>query len=133
MELYSELILDLSRRPKNFGEIEHNLLSEGSNPLCGDRVKIFINLSNGIVESASFIGEGCAISMASASLMTSTIKGKSVTEIERIMSSFLSMVRGEPYDESILGKLKYLASVKNYSSRVKCATICWHALKKALR
>lgn len=131
-ELYQEMILDHGRHPRNFGPMPtatHQ--QEGYNPLCGDQVKIYIHENEGVLDSLSFEGKGCAISMASASLLTECLKGKTRAELQVIFSKFLNLVtQGTACDS--LGKLSVLAGVQEFPARVKCATLAWHTLLAAL-
>ncbi len=139
-DLYQEIILDHGKNPRNLGKFENfNKDAKGHNPLCGDKVHLFLKLDeNKKVVDISFEGEGCAISMASASIMTDLMKGKSETEAKEIISKFLDMIKEKDdinsdllkSDEKI--KLMSLGGVKNYPMRVKCATLSWHALSTAL-
>ena len=139
-DLYQEIILDHGKNPRNLGKFENfNKDAKGHNPLCGDKVHLFLKLDeNKKVDDISFEGEGCAISMASASIMTDLMKGKSETEAKEIISKFLDMIKEKDdinsnllkSDEKI--KLMRLGGVKNYPMRVKCATLSWHALSTAL-
>ena len=139
-DLYQEIILDHGKNPRNLGKFENfNKDAKGHNPLCGDKVHLFLKLDeNKKVDDISFEGEGCAISMASASIMTDLMKGKSETEAKEIISKFLDMIKEKDdinsnllkSDEKI--KLMSLGGVKNYPMRVKCATLSWHALSSAL-
>lgn len=128
--LYQQLILDHNRHPKNFRKIEGAThCAEGFNPLCGDRYEIFIHLDeNRIIDQVGFLGQGCAISKASASMMTEAIKGKSIDEARKIFASFRSLLKGESTDTGSLGKLKIFDGVWKFPARVKCAGISWHAL-----
>ncbi len=135
-ELYQEVILDHNRRPRNFRSIEDaSRRAEGYNPLCGDRLTVFLRLDGDVVRDVSFTGSGCAISKASASLMTAAVKGKTVGEASRLFDAFHVMVTTpattEP-DVSGLGKLAVLAGVREFPARVKCASLAWHTLKAAL-
>lgn len=132
--LYQQVIIDHSKNPRNFCIIEHPTTSqEGFNPLCGDKVKIYLNEHNGIIENICFQGSGCAISMASASLMSEIIKGKSIAEVLELASEFQKLLTtGEQKNLAKLGKLAVLAGVAEYPMRVKCATLPWHTLKAAL-
>ncbi len=135
-ELYQEVILDHNRRPRNFRSIEDaSRRAEGYNPLCGDRLTVFLRLDGDVVRDVSFTGSGCAISKASASLMTDAVKGKTVGEASRLFDAFHAMVTTpsttEP-DVSGLGKLAVLAGVREFPARVKCASLAWHTLKAAL-
>jgi nitrogen fixation protein NifU and related proteins len=134
-ELYQEMILDHNRRPRNFRVIEGGRKSEGYNPLCGDRLTVYLRVENGRIQDASFQGSGCAISKASASLMTDSVKGKTLEEAEALFGRFHEMVtRGDKESEQgyeDLGKLSVLAGVRQFPIRVKCATLPWHALRAA--
>jgi nitrogen fixation protein NifU and related proteins len=134
-ELYQEMILDHNRRPRNFRVIEHGRKSEGYNPLCGDRLTIYLRVEDGRIQDASFQGSGCAISKASASLMTESVKGKTVEEAEALFERFHQMITGDDKESGEghedLGKLSVLAGVRQFPIRVKCATLPWHALRAA--
>ena len=135
-ELYQEIILDHNKNPRNFGALECATCSrEGYNPLCGDHLHIHLRLAEGRIEGISFEGSGCAISKASASLMTATLKGKEVADAERLFEDFHSMVMAdvaEPVDDAKLGKMAIFAGVREFPMRVKCATLAWHAMKSAI-
>lgn len=135
-DLYQEVIVDHNRSPRNFGKLEGaNRVLEGYNPLCGDRLTLYLNVKDNRIENIAFDGSGCAISVASASLMTETIKGKSTGEAEGIFHSFHDMVTtdsGEP-DFDKMGKLVAIAGVRDYPTRVKCATLCWHTLHSIIQ
>lgn len=135
-ELYQEVILDHSKRPRNFRKMEEaNRHSEGYNPLCGDRVSLYLNLEDGIVKDISFQGSGCAISTASASMLTESLKGKTTAEAEALFQRFHELVTGPPDeipDVEGLGKLAVFAGVREFPIRVKCATLAWHTLRAAL-
>ncbi|MCH8184996.1 MAG: SUF system NifU family Fe-S cluster assembly protein [Chloroflexi bacterium] len=135
-DLYQEIVVDHSRRPRNFGELEEaNRTAEGFNPLCGDQLTIYLKVSDRVVTDVKFVGTGCAISKASASMMTEEIKGKTVEDIESIFESFRRMVtrkHGEDFDSSDLGDLEILSGVSEYPARIKCATLSWHAMQAAL-
>jgi len=135
-ELYQEVVMDHNRRPRNFQKLEDaNRTSEGFNPLCGDRITLYLKVEGDVICDVGFQGEGCAISKASASMMTQGIKGKSKKEAEGIFDSFRSMVvrkPGEEYDASLLGDLAILSGVSQYPVRIKCATLSWHTLHEAL-
>jgi nitrogen fixation NifU-like protein len=134
-DLYREVILDHNRRPRNFGELDDpDRVIEGVNPLCGDRMTLYLKLSDGRVEDVRFKGTGCAISVASSSLMTDQVKGSTVDESLALFEKVHHMLT-EGSDEtelSELGKLAALSGVREYPSRVKCAALAWHALKTAL-
>ena len=133
-ELYQEAILDHSRRPRNFGRLESfNRMAEGYNPLCGDQIKVYLEVTDGIVRNASFEGSGCAISTASASLMTEMIKTKSENEINDLFESFHSLVTGGPSRVELLGKLVVFSGVSEFPARVKCASLAWHTIKNAIQ
>ena len=130
--LDQEVILDHNRRPRNYHPIEHAQKAEGYNPLCGDRVTVYLRVENGRIADASFQGSGCAISKASASLMTDVVKGKTVAEAEVLFERFHRVVTASP-DAPVedLGKLSVLAGVRQFPVRVKCATLAWYALRAA--
>lgn len=134
-ELYQEVIVDHNRHPRNFGKLEDaTKILEGYNPLCGDRLTLYLNIEGNRIADISFDGNGCAISVASASLMTEAMKGKTVSEAEAIYHRFHQLITGgdSEVDLDKLGKLAVLAGVKDYPTRVKCATLCWHTLHSAL-
>ena len=136
-DLYQEIIVDHNRHPRNFGKPDHSdLMAEGFNPLCGDRLKLYLTLDDDRITDVNFEGSGCAISVASASLMTEALKGKTITEAEKLFEDFHHMIMNDlPADSEQLerlGKLVALLGVKDYPTRVKCATLCWHALHSAL-
>lgn len=135
-ELYQEMILDHKKRPRNFRAIEgeHARHADGHNPLCGDRVTVFLELDGGVVKDVSFQGNGCAISTASASMMTEAVKGKSEGEAHRLFETFHALVMGKepPAEVVALGKLEAFAGVRAFPMRVKCATLAWHTLEAAL-
>ncbi len=132
-DLYQEVILDHNKRPRNFRIIpQPTHKADGLNPLCGDRVSIFLDVEDGIIKDVSFQGAGCAISSASASLMTEAIKGKSVADVEYMVEAFHTVVTSDGECPRGLGKLSVLAGVRDYPSRVKCATLAWHAVRAAL-
>lgn len=132
-ELYQEVILDHNRSPRNFHAMpEADHVAEGHNPLCGDQLKLYVRVENGIVSDASFVGHGCAISTASASLMTEAVKGQSVEDVEALFQDFHALLTGEPPAGRDFGKLEVLAGVREFPVRVKCATLAWHTLHNAL-
>jgi nitrogen fixation NifU-like protein len=134
-ELYQQVILDHHKKPRNFHTLEHaNRRAEGFNPLCGDKISLQLVVDEeGVVREVGFQGSGCAISTASASMMTDALKGKTIAELERLFKSFHDLVTGSG-DESVdLGKLSVFAGVREYPVRVKCATLAWHTLLAALR
>ena len=136
-ELYQELIIDHSKRPRNFRALEAaDCKSEGYNPLCGDKVTVFLELEHDRVKNVSFQGSGCAISTASASVMTESVKGKTVAEAEALFDVFHNLVTGKPpaTDKTPeLGKLAVFSGVSEFPARVKCATLAWHTLHAALQ
>ncbi len=136
-ELYQEVILDHSRQPRNFRRPEHaNREAKGDNPLCGDKVAVFLTIEDGKVRDVGFQGRGCAISMASASLMTEIMKGKSEAEARALFESFHDEMTGKSACHGAaageLDKLTVLSGVREYPMRVKCATLSWHTLMAAL-
>ncbi|GAB4357650.1 MAG: SUF system NifU family Fe-S cluster assembly protein [Immundisolibacter sp.] len=134
-ELYQELIVDHNKNPRNYGVLaDANRHAEGYNPLCGDKVTVYLHVDGDRVRDVSFEGAGCAISIASASLMTQAVKGKTVAEAEALFGDFHAMVTGADQREETanrLGKLAVLAGVREFPSRVKCATLAWHTLHNA--
>lgn len=133
-DLYQETILDHSKRPRNFRLLEDaNLNAEGYNPLCGDRCKVFLKESNGVLDNVTFQGAGCAISTASASLMTETLKGKTIAEAEALLAKFHDLLTTDQPLPTDLGKLAVFSGVREFPARVKCATLAWHTLRAALR
>ncbi|HEX7286343.1 MAG TPA: SUF system NifU family Fe-S cluster assembly protein [Candidatus Angelobacter sp.] len=133
-ELYQETILEHSRKPRNYGELPSaNHKAEGFNPLCGDHYTVFVNVKDGAIAEISFHGAGCAISKASASMMTQSLKGKSAEEAEALFSRFHDLVTGAGGKPEELGKLAVFAGVSEFPLRVKCATLAWHAMRAALR
>ena len=136
-ELYQEVILEHSKAPRNFREMEGaNRKAEGYNPLCGDHFKVYLDLEeNGKIRDITFQGSGCAISKASASMMTQSLKGKSRAEAEELFDHFHKLVTGQLQDNGSpaeLGKLSVFAGVSEFPMRVKCATLAWHTLRAAL-
>jgi nitrogen fixation NifU-like protein len=135
-ELYQSVILDHNKSPRNVGEpAGANRHAEGDNPLCGDQISVHVALRDGVVEDVGFVGKGCAISTASASLMSEAVKGRPVDEVTKIFEAFHALVTSDPRvepDTSGLGKLAVFAGVREFPVRVKCATLCWHTLRAAL-
>lgn len=135
-ELYQEIILEHNRSPRNFGKMEHaSHVQEGLNPLCGDNYKIYLKVEDGIIQDVKFEGSGCAISKASASVMTTTIKGKTVEEAEKYFELFHKIVTGETDTEETfenVGKIAAFAGVADFPVRVKCASLAWHTMHNAL-
>ena len=132
-DLYQEVILDHNRRPRNFRAIEKGCKAEGFNPLCGDRVTVYLTVDDGVITDVSFQGSGCAISKASASLMTESVKGKTIEEVQALFDRFQRMITAPaetPIDN--LGKLMVLAGVRQFPVRVKCASLAWHTLRSAV-
>jgi nitrogen fixation NifU-like protein len=133
-ELYQEVILDHSKRPRNFGELAGaNRRAEGYNPLCGDRETVFIRLEDDLLKDVGFRGAGCAISTASASMMTEAVKGKTRAQAEALFERFHDLITGKDgRNEPELGKLTVFSGVREFPVRVKCATLPWHTLRAAL-
>ena len=136
-ELYQQVILDHNKKPRNFRKLDTaNHSAEGYNPLCGDHLTVYIDLEDDLVKDVGFEGSGCAISKASASMMTQAIKGKSKEQAETLFKEFHSMVTGEldeETEENRLGNLKIFAGVREFPVRVKCATLPWHTMHAALK
>jgi nitrogen fixation NifU-like protein len=134
-DLYQEVIFDHNRSPRNFGRLAGaNRSAEGFNPLCGDKLTLYLKVVDGMIEDASFEGAGCAISTASASLMTEALKGKTEAQAEKLFAEFHTLVTGGEgaQDPLALGKLEVLCGVRDFPARVKCATLAWHTLHSAL-
>ncbi len=135
-ELYQSVILDHNKQPRNFGELpEANGHAEGHNPLCGDHLSVSVKVEDDRLLAIAFEGEGCAISTASASLMSEAVKGLPVSEVRGLFKRFHALVTSDPTQESAspdLGKLKVFAGVREFPIRVKCATLGWHTLQSAL-
>ncbi|HJY82788.1 MAG TPA: SUF system NifU family Fe-S cluster assembly protein [Candidatus Binatia bacterium] len=136
-ELYQEVILDHNKRPRNFQKLEGaNRTAEGYNPLCGDQITVYLRLEDDVIKDISFQGSGCAISKASASLMTTSVKGKTQAEAEVLFDGVHTMLTGErdtTVDPHELGKLAVLSGVCEFPARVKCASLAWHTLHAALK
>lgn len=136
-DLYQQVIIDHSKKPRNFRIIEEaSRKVEGYNPLCGDRITVFLKMDGDVIRDISFQGTGCAISTASASLLTEALKGKTLTDAEALFGAFHELVTGlQPRHEerSKLGKLEAFSGVCDYPTRVKCATLAWHTLRAALK
>jgi nitrogen fixation protein NifU and related proteins len=133
--LYQDMILDHNRSPQNYRRMENaNRQVEGHNPLCGDRLTVWLKMEGDLIEDAAFQGSGCAISKASASLMTTAVKGKTRDQAEALFEQFHRLVTGNlaPADAGTLGKLAVFSGVSGYPVRVKCASLSWHAMKAAL-
>ena len=133
-DLYQEVILDHNRRPHNFRVIEPaSAKQEGYNPLCGDRLTLYLTLAGDVIQDVAFQGSGCAISKASASLMTDALKGKSIGEARALFDEFHAMITSNPETPAAdLGKLSVLAGVREFPTRVKCASLAWHTMKAAV-
>ena len=134
-ELYQEVILDHNKHPRNFGELEGaDRHADGYNPLCGDKLAVYVNLDGDVISDVSFLGSGCAISKASASLMTDAVKGKTLDEAQQLFEQFHRMVTEPdmPSEVESLGKLAVFSGVRDYPTRVKCASLAWHTLRAAL-
>jgi nitrogen fixation NifU-like protein len=138
-ELYQAVILDHNKRPRNFRRVEGaNRRAEGYNPLCGDKVAVQLRVEDGVVRDVGFEGSGCAISTASASMMTESVKGRSIADAKELFQRFHTLLttgnREAPSsdDQAVLGKLAVFSGVREYPARVKCATLVWHALQSAL-
>jgi nitrogen fixation NifU-like protein len=135
-DLYQEVILDHNKRPRNFGTLpDATAVAQGHNPLCGDRMSLFVKVEGDRVAAIAFEGSGCAISKASASLMTDAVKGLSLPDVQALFDRVHAMLTapiGQDVDEAGLGKLAALAGVREFPVRVKCASLAWHTLKSAL-
>ena len=135
-ELYQEVILDHGKNPRNFREaLAGEQSAYGHNPLCGDKIEVHVAMDNGVIRNVAFHGEGCAISTASASMMTQALKGKTLEEAEKIFRSFHNLITGsgdKAEELTGLGKLAVFAGVREFPVRVKCATLAWHTFKAAL-
>ena len=136
-ELYQQTILEHNRSPRNFKKLgDANRTAEGNNPLCGDHITLYVRLDGDVIGDIGFQGSGCAISQASASLMTAAVQGKTAAEAESLFHQFHDMVAGganAPADPKTLGKLAAFAGVKEFPARVKCANLSWHTLHAALQ
>jgi nitrogen fixation NifU-like protein len=132
-DLYREVILDHYSHPRNKGELpDPDIKVEGANPLCGDELSIFVRLDGDRVADVRFVGRGCSISQASASMMTERIKGKTLAEAQALVSRFKGMMQGAPADEEEMGELAALQGVRKFPVRVKCATLSWVALDQGI-
>jgi nitrogen fixation NifU-like protein len=135
-DLYQEVILDHNRRPRNYRHMdEADRVCEGFNPLCGDRLTLFLDLDGDVIKDVTFEGTGCAISRASASLMTEALKGRSVHDAQKLFDRFHALVTSStdiPVDTTDLGKLAVFSGIREYPARVKCAILSWHTLRAAL-
>lgn len=132
--LYQEVILEHNRSPRNFGALDNaSGCAHGRNPVCGDEVTVWLRVDSEGVRDVTFTGSGCAISKASASMMTQAVKGKSRAEAEALFAQFHALVTGQGgVDERLIGKLRVFAGVARFPARVKCASLAWHAMKEAL-
>ncbi len=134
-DLYQQVILDHYRTPRNFGVLDPaSACAEGHNPLCGDQIKVYLRLDGDRIDGVTFEGVGCAISTASASLMTEAVRGLDRPQAEALIAAFLNLMTGEngAAEAVDLGKLEVLGGVRDYPVRIKCATLAWHALRSAL-
>ena len=135
-DLYEEVIVDHHQEPRNFGQLEGaNRRAEGYNPVCGDQVIVYVKLKNGVVEDIRFEGTGCAISTASASMMTQRLKGKSLAEVDALFQGFQGLLTGKRHSSTevgALGRLRVFSGVREFPMRVKCATLAWHTLRAAI-
>jgi len=133
-DLYQEVILDHNRRPHNFRVIgDANARQEGYNPLCGDRLTLYLTLEGDLIKDVAFQGSGCAISKASASLMTDALKGKTIGEARHLFDEFHAMITSDPgIPAPDLGKLSVFAGVREFPTRIKCASLAWHTMKAAV-
>ena len=137
LDLYQEVILDHNKNPRNFGDLEDaNRTAEGYNPLCGDKLELYLKLDGDVIRDVRFEGSGCAISTASASIMTETLKGRTLDEAEALFAGFHELLTGDPSvaatPDAALGKLAVFSGVREFPVRVKCATLAWHTLQAAL-
>ena len=132
-DLYQEIILDHSKNPKNFGVLDrYTCTAEGNNPMCGDQLTVYVNVKDNIVSDVSYRARGCAISVASASIMSQMIKGKTLEEVNILFDKFHRLCMGEDIeDDDEIETLKVLSGVSKFPTRVKCATMSWHAIKEA--
>lgn len=132
-DLYQQVIMDHKKNPRNFREIaDANHMAHGNNPLCGDALVVYVKLNDGVIEDVSFQGSGCAISVASASLMTEALKGKTMAEAEALYENVHKALTGEGDGGELSGKLEVLSGVKAFPARVKCATLSWHTVHAAM-
>jgi len=132
-DLYQEIILDHSKKPRNFGHLENpSATAEGFNPLCGDRLTLQLKIENDIIQDVRFVGGGCAISTASASLMSEMLKGRTRQDVEKLFESFHQLLTTDAGQAADLGKLAVFSGVREFPARVKCATLAWHTMKAAL-
>jgi nitrogen fixation protein NifU and related proteins len=133
-ELYQDVIFDHGKRPRNFGKpAEFNRSAQGFNPLCGDKVTLYVKFEDNVIKDVKFEGAGCAISTASASLLTEVLKGKTAGEAEKMFAGFHELVTTDGATPEGLGKLEVFGGVREFPARVKCATLAWHTLEAALK
>ena len=131
-DLYQEVILDHSKNPQNFGILnQYTCTAEGNNPMCGDSLTVYVNIENNVISDVSFKARGCAISVASASIMSNIIKGKTIEEVDILFDKFHRLCMGEDIEDDEIETLKVLSGVSKFPTRVKCATMSWHAIKEA--
>ena len=131
-DLYQEVILDHSKNPQNFGILnQYTCTAEGNNPLCGDSLTVYVNIENNVISDVSYRARGCAISIASASIMSNIIKGKTIEEVDILFDKFHRLCMGEDIEDDEIETLKVLSGVSKFPTRVKCATMSWHAIKEA--
>ena len=131
-DLYQEVILDHSKNPQNFGILnQYTCTAEGNNPMCGDSLTVYVNIENNIISDVSYRARGCAISVASASIMSNIIKGKTIEEVDILFDKFHRLCMGEDIEDDEIETLKVLSGVSKFPTRVKCATMSWHAIKEA--
>ena len=131
-DLYQEVILDHSKNPQNFGILDkYTCTAEGNNPMCGDSLTVYVNIENNVISDVSYRARGCAISVASASIMSSIIKGKTIEEVDILFDKFHRLCMGEDIEDDEIETLKVLSGVSKFPTRVKCATMSWHAMKEA--
>ena len=131
-DLYQEIILDHSKNPQNFGILDkYTCTAEGNNPMCGDSLTVYVNIENNVISDVSYRARGCAISIASASIMSKTIKGKTIEEVDALFDKFHRLCMGEDIEDDEMETLQVLSGVSKFPTRVKCATMSWHAIKEA--
>ena len=131
-DLYQEVILDHSKNPQNFGILnQYTCTAEGNNPMCGDSLTVYVNIENNVISDVSYRARGCAISVASASIMSNIIKGKTIEEVDILFDKFHRLCMGEDIEDDEIEILKVLSGVSKFPTRVKCATMSWHAIKEA--
>lgn len=132
-ELYQQMIIDHSKNPRNYGRLDNfTHTSQGNNPLCGDKIDVSLIVQDNVIKDLKWEGTGCAISQASASLMSTLVKGKSVDEFKEMFTKFRELMTIKGYEAEQLGKLKVFSGVQGFPSRVKCASIAWHAINNSL-